>query len=369
MSIKGEIRFAAILLSRQPRRPCGRDLWVVQTQAAILWLKQSGLGVISSVGIQTWELITALASIHKVPLRLVIPVDSGTGFDQVTGELVRQFGLSPSDTEMIPSQVPGKSAKNEIQNARDSEIANLADLILPVGIRPDGSMEKFLAAAISARKRVEARFQIEYQGRRKKLAYTLDHDRLSDEVRGCGCDYVIHWTRAVNGPWPGERPVDYYRELVQSDRHPRSAFDTLMRILDTRRLIASPRHMPRRTPVVAFSALAPAEVIPLMRWRARFGEMSFEPYGIGLRRAVAERTGIRPVQYGDKLLERSTPADYWTCQSPGTRADWREEQEYRHLGDLDFSGIPKDDLAVFCLTPEERAVIGDRFGLRTVSFY
>jgi hypothetical protein len=314
-------------------------------------------------------LITALASIHSVPLRLVIPVDSAAGSDQDTDELVKQFGLSPSDTEMIPLRLPGGPGKKEIQNARDREIVNLADLILPVSIRSDGSMEEILVAAISARRSVEARFQIEYQGRRGKLAYTLDQDRLSDQMRQCGGDYIIHWTRAVNGPWLGERPVDYYRELVQSDRHPRSAFDTLMRILDTRCLIASPRHMPRNTPVVAFSALAPAEVIPLMRWRARFGEMSFEPYGIGLRRSVAERAGIRPVQYGDKLPEKSAPADYWICQSPGTRTDWREEQEYRHLGDLDFSGIPKDDLAVFCLTPEERAVISDRFGLRAVSFY
>ena len=295
MPVRRNTRFAAILLSRQPSRPCGGDLWVQQTQSAMLWLKNAGYGVISSVGMQTWELITAMASIHKIPLRLVIPDSSKTSFQNITDELIRQFDLSPTDTDFISLRLQGRPAKYQIQSARDQKIINLADLILPVSIRSDGSMTGLLEAASSAGNNIDHRFLIRYQRRHEKLAYTLDKTRLSDQIKQCGNEYIIHWTRAANGPAPEERAVDYYRDILRADKYPRSAFDTLRRIIVTGRLIASPRHMPKNTPVVAFCALSPLDVIPLMRWRARFGEMSFEPYGIGIRREVAKLIGIRPV--------------------------------------------------------------------------
>jgi len=368
MSIRGDIRFAAILLSRQPRRPCGHDLWVEKTRSAVLWLKKAGYGVVSSTGIQTWELVTALASIHDVPLRLVMSEDSATGFDHLTEEVIQQFDLSPNNVEFIASRLPGCQSREQVQAARDRTVISLADLILPISIRPKGSMAGYLAS-LAAKRDINSTFQIEYRRRRERLAYTLDHARLSNEIQQLGDGYIIHWTRAVNGPWPGERPVDYYRDIAQSDRHRRSASDTLMRILANKRLIASPRHMPQNTPVVAFSALSPVDIIPLMRWRARFGEMSFEPYGIGIRREVAQSVGVRRVQYGDRLQHERVSAESWIRQSPGTRSDWRVEQEYRHLGDLDFSAIRREALKVFCLMPQEGAVISARFGLPVVSFY
>ncbi|MCM2272625.1 MAG: hypothetical protein NDJ18_08750, partial [candidate division Zixibacteria bacterium] len=62
-------RRAAILLSRQPLRPCGATPWVRNTVAAVRSLKERDLRICGSVGMQTWELITASAALEAVPLR------------------------------------------------------------------------------------------------------------------------------------------------------------------------------------------------------------------------------------------------------------------------------------------------------------
>ena len=110
-------------------------------------------------------------------------------------------------------------------------------------------------------------------------------------------------------------------------------------------------------------------MIPLMRYRARYQQMSFEPYGIGIKRNIAEQLGIIPVTYYDrsgKFCHSEDPP--WCYQSHGTQAAWTVEDEYRCEGHLDLSRIDKSDLIVFTRFETEAEMIRQKFGYHTVSF-
>ena len=103
-----------------------------------------------------------------------------------------------------------------------------------------------------------------------------------------------------------------------------------------------------------------------MKWRARYREMSFEPFGIGIERDWALVNGIKPVDYKEKSGKPQT--DVWLSQSKGAISDWQKEDEYRCLGDFNLSRVPREKLAAFCLNKEEARLISTRFGVRSFPF-
>ncbi len=363
------MHYAALMLSRQPRRPCGRDKWVRQTVRAVDWLVDHGYGIISSVGLQTWELITAAAARHDANLRLVIPARNQSDFRHACQDASYHFDLSSARTTFLYCEIADECDDKDVQRVRDRDIFKRADLLAPISVRTGGIMAELLSAAESVGRWVMRDFETPYKARQEVLTYMIVPSLLTTQLRGINDEYLTHWTRGSNGPWPGERKIDYFRDIVAADLYPRTAFQTLTRIIAEHRLIASPRHMPANTPVVSFTGLSPTQIVPLMRWRSRFGEMSFEPYGLGLRRSTAEQLGIRPVRYYGGSERRPVDTDQWLTQSSGAKTDWRQELEYRHRGDLDLSVVPTDDLIVFCLSPEESDQLQARFGIRAVPFY
>jgi hypothetical protein len=358
---------AAVLLSRQALHPCGSTPWVVQTIRAISFVKQHGWTVLTSCGMQTWELVTALSSSERLPLRLYAIADGEYG---TMGEkLISEFGLDLNLTEFVFLNQPDISNRESMLAERDRRIIADAETLIPISIREGGNLHRLLEAARGEGRKIVEDYRISYKVREQPLAYGIRDKKLSTEIQNIRNEYITHWTRACNGPWPGERPADYYAELIRSERYPRMAMDTLGRIVTTRRIMGSSRHMPGETATVSFSSLAPMEVPPLMRWRARYRQMSFEPYGIGIRREKAAQTGLQPVEYFDrKHLHENSPAPPWLRQSIGVRSDWRAENEYRCLRDFEFSGIPDEDLVLFCHTREEAAQLEHEFKLRTVPF-
>ncbi|MBI5267900.1 MAG: hypothetical protein HY851_11775 [candidate division Zixibacteria bacterium] len=360
---------AAILLSRQPRRPCARDLWVQKTTQAVDFLTSKNSTIVSSVGLQTWELITAVVSMRGAKLHLVVPGISIDEFNRKTARLREEFALTDRQTEFESVAIPKGTDKAGAQTLRDSAVISRADILVPLSIRPDGNMAQAIRNAEQAGREIIRDFQIPYARREEPIAYDIKPEQVSRQLHKIGRDYLIHWTRASNTSWPGERKIDFYRGVISAGRYPRTAFDTLLRILTTHRLIGSPRHMPGRTRAVSFTGLSPLDCLPLMRWRARFGEMSFEPYGIGLRRSWAEKIGIEPVIYYENAGRPPVGVEPWRTQSRGIKTDWRQEDEYRFRGDLDLSGIPPDQMIAFCVTRDEATRIEKENEVRVVSLY
>ena len=281
-----------------------------------------------------------------------------------------QFGLGLPQTEIVNTVSDSNSVSGgNLPLARDARIVRDTDIVIPISIRGNGAMASLLETARSEGKRIVEDFECPYVDRAVPLAYVIGNEDLNPELSGLADRYIFHWTRATNTAWPGERLIDFYHDIMASESYPRSAFDTLCRILRDRLLIASSRHMPERIPTVSFSGLPLAETAPLMRWRARYSEMSFEPYGIGIDRRACERAGIRTVQYCNRSESVSEfGEERWLQQSIGSITDWRQEKEYRHRGDLSLAELSTDELVVVSRTPEEARGIENRFQIKAVSY-
>jgi len=364
--MSGKIRTAVILLSRQNLRPSLKDDWVKNLKKAIEFVKSEGWTLCSSLGTPNWEIVTAGAALGRVPLKLFIPVNCA----QSVNELLNSFGLDKHDVRFTTvGQDKTLLSKEEIWKVRDHHVISAAEIIIPVSIRPGGSLSESVDAAKCGGKNVNIDFQVKYNKSAPKLSYTLDEAHLSNEIKEIGNDYVIHWTRSSNAPWPNEKKLDYYKSVFSSLAYPRNALNTLQRIIGTKQIIAASRNMPGKVPTVSFSGLAPIETIKLMKWRSRYRQMSFEPYGIGVKKNVALSLGMKEVRYHDANSNgRSNSVPAWLTQSMGKITDWSNEKEYRHKGDFDLSAVANDHLITICHRKAEANELGNRLDIKSVSF-
>jgi len=360
---------AAILLSRQPLRPCGKTAWVRQSVEAVRWLKRKKLALLSSIGMQTWELLTSLATLEDLKQTLFVPIVRDNEFEELKESAILQFDLNPHLVDFVPVLGRKKNTtKEELWLKRDAAIIDAAEVLFPVSVREGGHMDSQLQLLGQRGKCVEDQFRVEYEKRIEPLAYNIRIDQLSPKLSQIANQYLIHWTRASNSAWPTERLIDYYKAIIAFENYPRSAFNTLMNIISTKKIVASPKNMPRDIPTVSFSGLSPIDVVPLMRWRSRFSQMSFEPYGIGIEKAYAQSGGVRQVRYYDRKRDHTADSEPWLWQSIGKLGDWSAEQEFRCKDDFDFSDTPTHRLLAFCHTKKEAQIIEESTGIRAVSF-
>lgn len=348
------MRYAAIMLSRQPLRPTRQTPWVAKSAEAVRWLKANGLGLISSIGLQTWELLTTLASDQAVPMRILLPCSSSEEFLAECDRVVSDFDLARSPVEFALVRNGVGRNPSHLSLERDRRVVETAFLLIPVSCRPRGNMSSLLGEARERGREIEDRFVIENSPATESISYSVGDQPLNPDLQAAASKYLIHWTRATSTAWPGELRAEFYRDILESEVWPRSALATLRRIVRMKSLLASGRHMPGNVPTVSFSALSPLDAVPLMRWRARYREMSFEPYGIGLERSLAESLGLHDVKYFDSGDEvTGLEEDRWKWQSSGRITKWRAEREYRCKGDLDLHSVPAKSMALFCRTAEE----------------
>lgn len=176
---------------------------------------------------------------------------------------------------------------------------------------------------------------------------------------------LSHTTRGCPGPWPEQSPEDYFDSLLLSRRDAdHSPVGTLERILQQQRLIASARTAREGVRVVSFTDSPLSHLPELRRFRPHRSRWDFEPFGLCLRRSWLEERGARPVIYGDEVtwrdlntndrpffqLAHSRPtvsADATAEEQMPTAIDWTIEREWRHIGDLDLSHLPRECGLVF----------------------
>jgi hypothetical protein len=351
------MRRAAILLSRQALHPVGTANWIIAANRAMLWAKEHDYRVITAVHAPNWELLLTLAVINEMPITLAIALtEEKAVFDS--------FDLHRRSVEVIPVHVANAMAKEEICLQIDSQILQLSDILLPVSIRKEGNWSKAIG---KFGKSINDSFRVPYQTRTERLKTAYDSRQYNSEIEIAAADFLFHWTRAASHPWPTERSIDFYRAIIDSSAYPRSAFHTLGNILNTGQLVASSRHIPKGCAVVSFSALSPEQVVPLMRWRQRYREMSFEPYGIGIRKQAALDAGIRPVIYQNK--RNANNDERWLFQSIGRKTDWRQEAEYRYTSTLSLDQFSKDDLLIVTQTADEAKTLARTYSCTAIPLF
>lgn len=168
--------------------------------------------------------------------------------------------------------------------------------------------------------------------------------------------WLTHCTRRRYGPWPEESEDRWIDDLIL-DRGgaDHSAFAALWRIVRTRRLVATADMVRGNKPVVSFTEVPLTELQSLRSFRPHLGRWDFEPYGVCLRKDRLTAASAKSVVYGDE--------EAWSCLNPGDQPffqpatsgkyDWRQEREWRHLGDVEMHQIGREDAFVFVPTRDE----------------
>ena len=326
--------------------------------------------LLTSVGMNTWELLVYLAARYKINQRIYVPLKKDQNKSDIAEFYTRQFQLKSDLTEwrFIDVNEDGRGS-HLFQKERDRRIIMDSDIIYPIALRRGSSLLNYISKLTECTTVIDDTFKIEYNVRKESYKLDIDKRLLNPEIDDILDNFIIHWTRTSNKPWPGETLYNYYSFIVKStSAYPRSSLDTLSRIVTERRLRASSRHYRRGISAVAFSELKPSEAIDLMKWRARYREMTFEPYGIALRKKRAREMGVREVIYGEsKLYGTIDTIDQPYFQSIGTRGFWVPEKEWRHIGDIDLSLISPDDIRVIVWKKAEIEPMGNITGYKVVS--
>ena len=97
---------AAILLSRKSLRPFGSLTWVRQAVAAVRWIRSQDMILHTSIGLSTWELLLAAASLLRVKLVVFISAPRRDDFLRLQEQTIKQFDLEHDRAEFRPVFTP-----------------------------------------------------------------------------------------------------------------------------------------------------------------------------------------------------------------------------------------------------------------------
>jgi hypothetical protein len=344
--IEHTTKTALILNSRQSKQPVGSDQWVVNTIAAAKYAADNGYTLICSYGMNTWELLTYLSS--KLSAKaIVLVLDTPETEIEIIPHLMEQYRLDNGNIDFHRVHSTGKSKKSWWIN-RDETAVELSDLILPVSINPSGNLWGMIGEIADLELLLDERFAIAHKKSAARRYAKVNESSLRME-RSTSWNYITHWTRSFDGPWPDQNAYDYYDMLIaHTTEYSHGAINTLRRILKTGRIYGSSNHIRGGFSVVSLTDHHPVDAVKLMKWRARFVRLNFEPYGIAIDHEFAQTLGIRPVIYGMSNTYSELPIDDKPFfQNLGEKAgDWEPEQEWRHCGDIDLSLIPSDKMKI-----------------------
>jgi len=335
---------AVILNSSQSKIPCGNDSWIKATSDASLSLIRSGYTLVTSLGLNTWELTAYLAVEFGGKQIIVSPDIDDCGGAEILNRIIEQFGIDPQRFAMVfmTDRKESNKPKANWEN-RDMTAISLANLLVPVSVRPAGRLEKLIENAAPA-KTIESAYRVEYQKPNIRPPRYLKEEIRFDPAMW---NYITHWTRTCHGPWPGQSKRSFYESLINSNsEYPNNALRTLINIARERRIRASSERLRKGERAVGFTESNPAETIARIRWLPKRSNWNFEPYGIAIRKQTAIKIGIRPVCYGDSHDYSSLPPDERPFfQSRGRKGvDWSEEKEWRHPGDINLTKIALEDI-------------------------
>ena len=268
--------------------------------------------------------------------------------------------------------VPSAQANPEL--ARDRAVMEAADLVIAVAIRAGGHLESLLRARFNQGRLVQVVAPWDdgplTRGNRRlaesgvplidrELLRAVQEPESFVETKHRPWDSffpewktsrlsgptLAHFTRAVDGPWPGQTRGEYLEDLWYGGmRARRDGEAALRRILNMGTLQASSRLIRGGHAVVSLTAAAPERIGELYRYRAHLVRWDFEPWGIVFDRDWLVEQGARPVHYvpGSSFRTLSTEERPWFQKHEPPACDYSVEEEWRVLGDLNFAAAPRD---------------------------
>ncbi len=342
---------AVVLNSVQSKRLVGSDPWLRATIRAVDHLASCGHCIVASVGTSTWEVVLWRAALRGAPVELICPLARGRDEGEARETIASDFGVAPWQAHWTFLRSARSSGRCKDTWAGRDELAwRMAELVVPVSVRPGGRWQSLLANR-SCPVRIEPQWQVPWV--RKGAGVRWDGVQLEGWPEGFDSSggALIHFTRCGSGPWPGERAADFYAAVARGgDNEVHDAWHTLERMLKESRIRGSSRHIRGQADAVCFTAMPLRETTSLFRWRRRYARPSFEPFGVALSMGAAIRLGAKPVRYdrGGAGAERE-PGSLWR-QGAGKNETWLHEQEWRVAGDVDLGQLARHEAALIVPT-------------------
>ncbi len=351
------------VFSRLPRKVQADDDWLHSVRRAVKYAVEHGWTVIASSDGLGWEYTAWYAARTGVRLWMVLPPGRTDRMHRETEKLVGRLKLNPIKTTFLMPVVEEHLSKPDRLHLRDLTALALAHHRLPVVIRSGG----FWEGIINEAKGVDRSYITDYPARYVE-AWRRDQSRIDAASGRNWGEILVHWTRGVYGPWPGEVEADYFEALTATlTGNPRDGLATLNHIAASGLLRGRGRIVRGGTPVISFTALAPDTAVRLADYRPALGRWTFEPYGIALTRSTLTRLGARPVIYGTReLYTKLSPQEQPFYQYRGpvlsdlsltepvnkTDPGWEKEMEWRLVGDIDLLSL-KDEVLLIAPTEIE----------------
>ena len=335
-------RKSVILNSRQSKTPVGNDSWVQKTLQSVRSAVERDYAIISSIGMNTWELSLWATNEYGGKGVVFLPVEKKEVEAVSVEKLINDFELVPENFAflLIKPEIETRSSKGW-WDSRDKIVFDIADMVMPVSVREKGRWSQFLESADL--KNIDNSFRIRYSQKSKGRGLEI---KIPNEITHVeNWDYLTHWTRRFHEPWSGEKSSDFYRAIVSSGfEYPRTASATLKRIISEKLLRGAGTKIRKGIPVVAFTSLAPSDAVNLMRWRSRYVRYTFEPYGVAIKREAAISLGARQVEYiSNRMKIHGEDSAFIQGYSKG---DWPREAEWRFVGDLDLKRLDESDMKI-----------------------
>ncbi|MGN6545820.1 MAG: hypothetical protein ACTHK7_12275, partial [Aureliella sp.] len=165
--------------------------------------------------------------------------------------------------------------------------------------------------------------------------------------------YLVHCVRGARGALPPDAAMDWIEQAWMAGHVPEeSPLVTLENILASGVLRGRAALNRTDKPCVSFSAVPVDQLIQRRSFQPHLGRWDWEPFGLLIQRQALERFGARPVIYGDEATyRRLSPEDRPFFQPASRRSrlrqDWTEECEWRVVGDVRLSDLPRSAVGIF----------------------
>jgi hypothetical protein len=168
-------------------------------------------------------------------------------------------------------------------------------------------------------------------------------------------NYLGHWTRDCDGPWPGETRQYWINQLLDElPQSNHSALNTLRHIIELETLTGASRTIHGELPLTCFTRVSITQWAANHVYRSHLQRWDFCPYGLLINRDWLQTQGLRPVSYGTQQQYNTLSInDRAYFQINEGSIDWRVEQEERIAGDLDLHRATFNDIIFFTAHQEE----------------
>jgi hypothetical protein len=368
--------------SRLDQKLEDKPAWFDALRTFACHAKSNDYILITADGTTSDEFVTRIAELFKIPLVRFVPFPT-----RIDGTWISQAAAPRLAGEHRCYYYPGsRSGRNRktAQAEKDRLLMLIASQVRVLACRKSGntfaSVSERLAAGLDTRILLEGDLTSAQNAaclvNAGATAWLLIHDcphRTHPAVRTLDIPlvqlneipverYLLHWTRRRVGQWPDQSRKQYLDDLIfGSTRAQHDPLAALCRILATDRIIATSNLTRDPTPVVCLSEVPLSRLDEMTVFRNHLSRWDFLPFGIAVDKERLSSLGARPVVYGSQTdWDTMAPADrpfFQQANSESGKIDWRQEREWRLVGELDLRQLANDEAVVFVPTIEDAQTV------------